>query len=379
MMARLIQCPGSVALIASIPEEQRTRDTADDETADQGTRIHRARELLSDNDLSEEEITIYKQGVDYERQLVERWLSDKGLFVGDIVEGRREERLWLYDSMLNQIASGQPDVYYVAPGKRCALVIDWKGLYATHVPKTNQSAQLRLQALLLWQNRDDIDQIRVAYDRAMLKASVSVNDFTDYTLEDLKYSLQLVEYHLWLSRQPEAQRTPGPECRYCEARAFCREGAAWSLLPSVELRQDGKASVLAPDPEELVAKMTPDDLVKMWKMRPLVGQILKMSVERLKSLPDEQLFALGLERSKGRKLDPLVDTVGAWKYLESKGWTEEERLKCMEFSKTAIGEEIGRREGIAEKYQSERVSQEFDPFIERKQAEPGLRLFKGIK
>jgi len=381
--ARVIQCPGSENLIRSIPraEMDALRPKEDDEAADRGTLIHAAREKLSDADLDTEDAEIYRQGIEYERQLVTNWMDYYGLTTADIEEGPREERLWLRDSELNPLGSGQMDCHYLARRRHLALIIDWKGLYSTRVPNTKHSAQLRFQALLLWQNQDDerdLETIRVAYDRAMLKAAVSVGDFTDYTLQDLKYSLQLTEFQLWWSRQPDAPLVPGPECHFCPAKAWCRTGGAWSLIPSVELRQDGQASVLSPDPEELVAKMQPDDLKKLWQFKGLITKILDASVARLKAMPDDALFALGLERSKGRKLDPITDALGVWKYLESKGWTVEERLACIEWSKGKIGEAIGRREGIAKKYQSDRVSEEFDAYIERKRAEEGLKLYKGI-
>jgi hypothetical protein len=380
-LARLLQCPGSQNLINSIPREamDALRPKADDEVADRGTLIHAAREKLSDADLDAEDAAIYQQGTEYERKIVEKWMEDGNLSVADITEGPRENRLWICDADGNRLGSGQLDVHYLAPGKGLALVIDWKALWATHVPKAKASAQLRFQAVGLWQNHPEYTQIRVAYVRAMLPEAMSVNDRADYSLQDLEYSLHMIRYQAWLAKQPEAPRAAGAECDYCPAKAWCREGGAWAMLPSVDLRQDGTVSVMAPDPDELVAKMTPEDLRRVWQMGPLVAKIIKGATARLKAFPAEQLFALGLEVGKGSKLDPIVRVREAAEFLLSQGYTAEEVWGCLGFSKGDLGELVMNHEGIAKKHAPARVGELLAEFIEPKRSEGSLQLFKGLK
>lgn len=378
--ARDIQCPGNRQLIARIParELELMRSPADAADASSGTAIHHARELLSDVHLDEEQQQVYAQGIEMERVLVERWMQDMNIsLVEEVQEGAREQRYWLHSADLVPLASGQLDVHYLAPP--FAAIWDWKAGFANAVPSSAHSAQLRLQALLLWQSRPEIQHIRVGYVRAKLKAEVSVNDFTDYTLPDLQYALAKTEFQLWETKQPGAPRHPGAECRYCPAKAWCKEAGAWSLLPSVDMEPSGKVSALPPDAAEMVSRLTPADLVKLWRNKPLVEKVLEEAVKRLKGLDDKALMDLGLERTAGRRLDPIVNVEGAFDFLLSKGWDKATIFKCMSISKGDVGEQIGLREGIAKRYQSQRVAEDLAEFIEKKNAEPGLKQSKGIQ
>jgi hypothetical protein len=374
-LARVVQCPGSEALIKTLPPAALIQTPDDAATASRGTLIHKAREMLSDDCLGDEEDReLFSRGLEFERALVNRWMADKGLSVEQVTEGPREWRGWLHDpETMEPLASGQLDVHYIA--KPHAFISDWKALWAWHVPPTPRSAQLRLQAVLLWLEHEDITEIRVSYVKPMT-LSGGVDDFTDYSLPDLRFSLQHCIYQLWLSRQPEALRFPGAECRYCPAKPYCREAAAWSLLPSVQ--KEDKYTVIAPDPIALVQQMTGEDLYRVWAMAPLVGKILDAVKDRLKTFPDGVLAGFGLERTQGRKLDPIVDAGGLVAFLQHAGWTDAQIYRCMDFSKGRLAEVIAEREGLAAKWASKRVAEDFDQFIEHKRAEPSLRAIKGI-
>ena len=379
-LARLIQCPGSEQRIRSIPPSLLVRSSKDDELADMGTRIHKSRELRSDaNLLDDQERDLFSRGMKYEKDLLEGWMSYYGLSSEQVTEGPAEKRMWLTDpdDPLMELASGQLDVHYLAPPY--ALVIDWKSLWCTYLPETNHSAQLRLQALLLWQNRTDQDVsiIRTAYDKPMIYKG-GVDDFTDYQESDLQYALRLTMHQLWSAKQPGAPIYHGPECRYCPAAqaGVCREAAAWGMLPSV--MKEGTQTVLAPVPDAVVERMTPEDLVKVWRYKPLLEKIMDMAVARLKGMSDQELLELGLERAKGRKLDPIVDVVGAFDFLLSQGWDRDRILRCMGFSKTKLVEDLMEREGLAQKWAQQRMEEDMGLFIEPKIAEPSLKMFKGI-
>ena len=377
-LARVIKCPGSENLIKSIPAAQlaQVRSAEDDELATRGTGIHKAREILNDIHLADpEDRELFRKGLEFERELIGAWMRDKGIRKSDVREGKREDRLWLNDEeTMRPVASGQLDVHYLAPPH--ALIIDWKALWATHVPRTKESAQLRLQALLLYTNSEDIKDIRTAYDKPMVYKG-GTDDFTDYAEQDLIFSRHMINYQLWLSKQDDAGRSPSEECRYCPGKAWCVEGGAWALLPSVEQDPGGGVRTIA-NPVERVRTLQPVDLVKLWRVQSLVKKVLEEAQARLKGFSDDQLLALGLERTKGRRLDPIVNVTGVFEFLKGKGWTQEEILACVSFSKGDIADAIVRREGIAEKYASKRVAEDLKEFIEPKEAEQGLRMVKGI-
>jgi hypothetical protein len=375
-LARVIQCPGSESLIRVLPPDAlQTADADDKETAARGTAIHRARELLSDEGLADpEDRDLYNKGLEYERILLKRWMADKGLTQDQVTEGPRENRFWLNDpETMEPLASGQLDVFYMAPPY--AFVLDWKALWAWHIPPTPRSAQLRLQAVVLWADRTDITEIRVAYIKPMVPKG-GTDDTCDYTVPDLRFALQHIRYQLWLAQQPDSCRYPGSECRYCPAKAYCREGAAWSLLPSVQ--KERQYTIIAPDPIALVQTLSPEDLLKLWAMAPLVGKGLDAVKDRLKSFSDEALAKLGLERGLGRALDPIVDVAGWIQAVKAAGWSDDQIARCLRVAKEDVAEVISEREGIAPKYASKRVSEDFDRFIERKRAEPSIRAIKGL-
>ena len=105
---------------------------------------------------------------------------------------------------------------------------------------------------------------------------------------------------------------------------------------------------------------------------------MEEAVKRLKAMPDEELNKLGLERGKGRRMDPIVDVPGLIAFLKEKGWTEKEIHGCLAASKTKLAEVIGLREGLAPKYATMRVGEDFAPFIEKKESEAPLKLIKGL-
>jgi len=89
-LARVVQCPGSEALIKTLPPAALIQTPDDAATASRGTLIHKAREMLSDDCLGDEEDReLFSRGLEFERALVNRWMADKGLSVEQVTEGPR--------------------------------------------------------------------------------------------------------------------------------------------------------------------------------------------------------------------------------------------------------------------------------------------------
>lgn len=116
-------------------------------------------------------------------------------------------------------------------------------------------------------------------------------------------------------------------------------------------------------------------------MRPLITVILELAYARLKSKPEDELTNLGLEKTPGRKMDPIADIRGAFEYLLSKGWTQAEIFAVFRedaISKEKLAQGIAKRESISEKWAARRIGEEFKDFIAEKRADHGLKFIKGI-
>lgn len=335
-LERIVACPGSIALENTLPEKEREIIDVPDEQAECGIRIHKARETGNVLELTEEELETYKRGLKFENDLLIAWKDAYGIHRQD---EHKEERIWLFDRDLNTLASGRLDVFYLnLPDD--ALCIDWKSGYATNLVPSARNFQLRLQAVLLWQEYG-VKRVRVAFDKPKVKWENT--DYCDYSESDLQYALQQIEFYLWQSRQEDAPRRAGAWCRYCPCQAFCREAAAYSMLPSVIA---GKALAIESkeDAEKAVAVMTLPDLFKIWSASGVIDKIISAVFKRLKSMTPEQLAEVGLELGPGRDNSKITDVVGAYRFLnEVQKWDAKELWAAMNLSKTAIAK-IARKE-----------------------------------
>lgn len=353
----VVQCPGSVAMKASLPPEALADEP--DETAETGTKLHKASETGDTSDLTGDELEMHETGVENEKKLVETWGANEGLGM-DYVEGPREERLWLHDAALNPVTSGQIDKHWLATQKPSALIVDAKSGWLFWKLKSQQSWQLKLQAVLLKNEYANLEHVRVAYNK--LKTRGGWKDFTDYSATDLTNAQFEIQYHLWLSQQPDAPRRAGPWCNWCEAKAFCPEAGALSLLPSV----------IAKDMLEVVDAMQPADLKVIWQKSPIITKIIDRVKFRLKGLAPEQMAAIGLETKDGRKLDSITNHIAAFAALNDDGIEPERLWEALEFSKTKLVEVVRASKGLSAKDASEYLDQKLDPFIQRKRGDKML-------
>ena len=352
---RIVQCPGSAALIASLPPN---KEEAPDEIAARGTRIHEARRTGNTLSLEEDEAEDYRLGLKHERALAYQTFGEEP----DVKEFSWLPRLWLSDPQTCEpCLSGETDVLYIKPP--LAAVLDWKTGWNNWLTPSQRNWQLRVYAVLVWKEFDGLERIRVGLIKP--KAKIDPVDFVDYSTEDLRQSEQAIFFHLWRARQPDAPRTPGAHCRYCPARAFCKEAAAYSLLPSV-INTNG--DLLA-----AVQQLSGPDLVKLFETETVVTKIFEAVKTRLKAMPDWQLGELGLERGKPMRLDPIFDTEGVWKFLVATGAELKDLWPALQWSKGKLADMLRATRGFSEEGAQQYIREALAEFIEKKDAEAPLK------
>jgi hypothetical protein len=354
-----VACPGRRRLINTLTPI----DEAPDPDAERGTRIHKALETGDQTALSEDEADDYHAALKHIDLIVEQWLADIGRRLH--TEMPRELRLWLNHPMtMDPICSAQLDRHYISGPH--ALVIDAKTGWGTHVPPSEQSFQLRIQALVVDKEYDGLQTIRVAFCKPKVKADVT--DYTDYSRDDLAYSEQAVMFHLWEMQQPDAPRRPGSHCRYCPGKAHCPEAGAYSMLPSVLARENGSLDI-----KERVNALAPVDLVRLWEAKPVVTKILQEVDKRLKSFNDDELATLGMGRGKCRNIDKIINVREAVDRLKQEQELDEETIwNMLWLSKTAIVEALRSKGGLTVEAAGQWIKTELAPFILKQQSEAPL-------
>jgi hypothetical protein len=356
-------CAGKKKLCATLPPEALTQP--EDPSATSGTRVHRAFETGNTLELSEEEAEVYNQGLKFLDQLVQQWMRDRNL--SDCEELSREERYWYrHPETMEPLTSAKLDRQYISGED--AMVIDAKTGWVKNLVPSPRSTQLRVQAVCFWKEFPQVKRIRVAHCKARLK--VGTNDYADYTTFDLENADRHILFHLWQSEQEDAPFTPGPHCNYCPAKAYCRMAGAYSLLPSVVAEN----AIQKVDIEAAVARMQPADLKRLWQSKSIVEKILDTVVGRLKGMSEEELASLGLKIGKGRALDRIVDTKGAFDFL-SQALLDGDRLwGCMSFSKGDLAKVVRSAKGLSsDKAASEWIKTALEDFIEKKNAEGSIQ------
>jgi len=381
-MYMVVECPGQPNLIASIPKEAlQEKPDEEDEWAQSGNRIHLARETGNTLNLDSEEAEIYRQGLEYEDQMVQKLLSDKAL--DDCEEGPREMRVWLHDPLKwpELLGSIKLDAHYYNRERGCVLILDWKSGFNPNLPPSPHSWQLRFGAVAVKQEEytDWMKECRVGHVQARNKCTV--NDYCDYSEADLDFSWQSIRFHLWQSSQPDAPLHAGPHCRWCPAKAWCVTAGGYSLIPSVMLPKTSTASVTELDREgieERVALMHPLDLVKVWESANIIEKIVDAVKRRLKGMTPEELAAIGLELGKGRKLDPIANTPEAYFFLTEQ-FAAPLVLGCLSVQKTKLAELVMKEKGMNKEAAAKWIDENLDPWIARCTSEAPLKRIKASK
>lgn len=362
-------CAGSLRLRNSMTEAELKKADEPDEYIISGNKIDKSREEGVPLDLNNDELELYQNGLKFEDQLVQAWLAKTG--AQDCEEGPHKERLFLnHPETMAPILSGESDVHYVSqhPEGKHVLIIDWK-LIGPNVPAAPRNRQLRILTVLKYRDMDGILGIRSAINRCGDK--VGARDYVDYTPNDIERSEAWILQHLWLSEQEDAPLTPGAWCYHCPCNAICPMAGSYSLLPSVVAT---RALASSTDVSAMVAALKPADLVKLWENKSLIEKVLAECVKRLKSLPSEQLTALGLGFGKGRAMNPIVKTKECFDFLKDVQLLPEAALwAAMEFSNTAIADIVRADKDMTKDGAAKWVKTVLAEFMEQSTAEAPLQ------
>lgn len=360
-------CLGRRRLINSLPAEF-LKPEKDEAEAEFGNKVHKAIETGDVSQLGDRPYETYKAVMAGEEQLLNEWTLNTG--IDAITKHGREERFWIKDSHGNDVASAQLDRYWIGENSH-ALVVDVKSLFAPHIPRAEESWQLKMQAVALFAATGS-DKIRVAYN-APNRFGRKL-DWHDFERSDLmRFNLDIL-YHCLLMQQSDAARTPGEACRYCPARAACPEAAAYSMLPSVVA---GVAAGMSKQQiRNKVATLTPADWVFLWKRSAMVKNILESAASCLCSMPESELNNLGLKFGNGRTTSsvPNEKTKEACERLSMLGLTDDDLWQCMSLDKTAAIELVQKRHNLSSKEKArDMLETELAGLIEEKTGEPTLR------
>lgn len=360
-MYRVVSCPGSVALVEACKPPELTTVVAK-----QGTQIHDALYTGDTYALDDESAEIAENLKESETGIVNdwrKWLAFTCHHPSTAVEQWvREERIWIRDKSLNPICSAKPD--YVTQIQSSALIIDFKTGFLPVTP-AEKNWQLRTQAVAVHQEYG-ATHIRVAIASARLgKPHV---DFVDYTLEDLKNAERDLLFQLWKAKQPDAPRHAGDWCKYCPAKAYCREAAAWSAVDVVSPTQ----TVTTKEQISLaVESMTPEQLVHVWRKRNIVEGVLDAIKARLKALPTEELETLGLRLKEGKKMTSVELNPSGYNMLL--GWIDEtEILTSTKLSLDKVSSNMAARNKMSKKDARQKVLEILQDFVTESRGEPTL-------
>lgn len=363
-------CPGRQQLLATVPSS--TKPDEPDEEAEFGIAIHRARQFKDASNLTEEQLEVYERGMDNEKKILNQWLQD--FDVKSWRECEPELRLWYNNpDTMEPECSAQLDVHYTgisSRDERVLLIVDWKTLYCTSLTPAERNWQSRLQ-VIVGQEQYDSEITRMVFNKAMFGRQ----DPVDYMRADVQMARQSLRYHLWETKQPGAQRRAGNWCNHCPGKPYCPEAAALSLLPtsmSPAIIESVPAAFTDVDAQNMVEVMPVNDVVRVWEMSGVVSKILEACKDRLKTLSDDELVQLGIERAKPKKLDPITATKAAHEALQ--GVVPEYALwEALSYSKPDLAKILRDQFNWTEKKARQWIEQNLDPYITRKQSEASLK------
>lgn len=363
----VVCCEGQPQLESSLRAQGLISERPADEMALRGTKIHKAWETGDTSNLSEDELEDLSKTEVLDNEALFEWANEKYPNSGQVCNTFKEQRLWLHDENLQPIVSGQFDRLTICGNH--AYVRDLKSGWCKRLTPSQESWQLRLLAVLVWTEygtKHGLETIRASFIKPKLKRGV---DTVEYTVDDLYRSLGQIKQVIWRSKQPDAQRTAGDHCFYCKCISRCPQAASYALLPSVMSATTGDVS--KKDVVAAVARLSPADWKYIWQRSSVIRNILDACNAQLKQLPKEQLSELGLQVGKGKQLDPISNTEGAFKFLEHQ-LPREVLWGCMKMNKSDLVDALHTQKGMTKKDAAQWVKDNLAIFIEAKESEGSL-------
>lgn len=334
--SRTVDCPGWNNLWREIVRTQFNGKPPETGTkyTERGNRIHRARETMNPMALQDEsEIIAYERGCVLERDAINEW-SEGFENKEAIEEGKREDRIWLHGDNLEPIISARMDIHYLYPPTQQVAYVDWKSGAAYGTGKARHNWQVKITAVLL-RNEYDVQFVTgiLLKMEAWPKGYYDLHRFDRPELDDIEAEARK---HLDLAAQPNAPRRAGPQCDWCPCKAWCAEGQAYGMLPTVVARVG--ADLSKEDIEAKVQTLTIPDLVFIWLRRNASSNLQEAVLERLKTLPEKTLNEYGIRVAKGKDTsfvppEKIKDVCAA---LIDEGFTEDQVWRCLEPSTSKL-------------------------------------------
>lgn len=368
---RWFNCSGSFALEAQAPEDAPTDE------AIQGDEIHEAKESEDFSELDEEGRTIAEQLTAQENKAVDHWRQETGETGTPKIFVLREERLWIKDRETKQLAcSAQLDVLYL--GSKSALTQDYKTGYLRVTP-AYRNIQARIQAVSVWHEYPRIEHVRAGISAYRFRGYW---DPVDYRLPELQQSEREIFFKLWLTQQPEAARVPGPWCKYCRAKGFCPEAAAYSMLPMVPF---GPEKHKKSDAVAAVYQLSLQQLAFIRERKAVIQNILDATDERMKTFPPEELASVGWQLAPGGNMRLVPNIQAVWALIHQTGLMtlEDFQRECVKAFAGKIEEALVARivakEGGTKTDAKAKAAKIIEPAVEPKPKSPTLKPLKGDK
>jgi len=328
---RLVNCPGSVAAQRAIPSSPEPKD----DIAAQGSRIAAARNTGDVSQLTDEDLEIWQHLTFMENEAFEAWRAAVPLNKGT-PQPYREERFWVRDRTTQKpVASAKIDWGYIHGIH--ALLGDDKTGYLDVAPAPS-NWQLRTQAIAVWHEHPWLTHIRVAISQHRFRSKF---DPCDYTAKDLQHAEEELFHSIWLSEQPDAPRRPGKWCDHCKAKAYCIEAAAYMMVARATI--PGPAN-LKPLVEEAIGRLSSAQIGRLWQQKRISNLIWDAIEDRLRTMSDEDLNAIGLKYRGTGSTSTITDLNKAYATLYAKALvTYEEFLAACKLPITALEDIIATR------------------------------------
>jgi hypothetical protein len=316
-------CPGWQNLRNSIPPEQLPKSSG--KAAADGTLIHDALETgdISDLDMTQAEIAEACNRL--EMEVLQKWWSTVPMPTGVTTmelkrpECVREKRFWIHDEALAPVTSARLDVGYVF--RTHGAVVDFKTGFCPTTP-AQRNFQMKVQAVA-FAHAYNLTNVRVAIAQHRFKSILSQADYDEAALDR---AYQEILFDQWKAKQPDAQRVPGKHCDYCPCKAWCRPFTVYSSMPLIVATGAMTASLPKEDLIARINNLAPSDLAFIWRRLGLMDKMADAVKARLKSMPADELSAIGLQLKDGRRKSDITNAAAIIEHLEKNSLIKEEEI-----------------------------------------------------
>jgi len=336
IMYRVANCSGSETLILSLREVGKYYELPSLAIAS-GNRIHNYLEFeglgLSAQAedffkvLNTEERAVSRKAVEIRNSLVDEFLGN-----GSQKEIIVEKRFW-YRQHLRPRFSGQPD--FIAIKDRRALIVNYKSGRVEAEPAAD-NLQLRTEAVLLKHNRPELEQIIASIVEPLVSWE---SEAVAYDQKDLARAEQEILAFVDRAQWNRETRVAGVWCRYCNARAHCREALAYiNSFPS-------------PRPENLISELPRGDAgTQLWEKIKVAKKLLETLEQTYTRILEDEPSALpGYILPRQGRPRRIVPFPAKLKEALSKYLTGDEVDGCANFNLTKIEELIGIKHRVLDK------------------------------